>query len=113
MPRRIRVEVDERTETMTDEALLCRDLRHAWAPVSQGASRRRELLRLGQTERVLRCTRGCGTTKSQIFELPRFNVLKTKMDYADGYLLTVRGTGRISSDDARAALFVRSDEVLV
>lgn len=113
MARKPRTEVDPRTETMSAEALECRDLGHAWRRQIMGPKRRAELARLGQVEKIQLCTR-CDTVKTTLWDIvERCPVSSPRSVYADGYLMSSEyaGTGRLSRADAFVASLVRSGEL--
>lgn len=107
--RGIQVDVDDRTDQMTLQALLCRRYGHAWMPVPQGAKRRAALLKLGQTESVNRCIRDCGVARVELIDLDSWEVISRRMEYPEeGYLMTGQGTGRLPRSEARKAIFARN-----
>lgn len=108
------IEPDPRTETMTNTALECRDVGHAWARVPMGPKRRLELARLGQVEKIQVCDRGCGTEKTQIIDVvERTRVGSPRSRYGEGYRITgeYAGSGRLPRMDAFIASLVRSGEL--
>jgi hypothetical protein len=104
--------VDDRTETMPLNALLCRSMNHPWQRIPLGPTRRAELLKLGQTEFHWVCIR-CQSRRIDLFELPSFATLTSKIEYSDDYLVKDKGTGRLPRSEARLAMFVRDDGELV
>jgi hypothetical protein len=106
------IEVDVRTDDMPIEALLCRSLRHKWEPVTLGARRRAALVKDGVIEGVRACDR-CGARRIVVRDLANWNIISTRMEYPDGYLIGTRGSGRLPMDDASQALFVRSGYTVV
>lgn len=105
---------DERTSTMPLEALICRGMNHPWTRIPTKPSRKAELRKLGQTESHWFCSR-CGVTRIDLFELPQFTTLSSKIDYSGcpGYLVAEKGAGRLPRSEARKALFMRDDPALV
>lgn len=103
--RRIRIEVDARTANLSYAALVCRSMSHPWDRVKIAPARRAQLLALGQTETVWNCIR-CGARRIDLFELPSFDTLSTRIEYPQGYLID-KGTGRLPKVMARRALYDR------
>ncbi len=110
MPRKTRrfsVEIDERTEHMSLEALRCRTFGHAWIERTVAHARRMSLAKLGQVEEILGCER-CGGTWETIYALPDFTRVSTKRTYADpGTYLVPPRSGRLRRHEARKALYCR------
>lgn len=106
--KKFNVEVDPRTDTMPDAALTCRSMNHPWDRQKLPPSRRLELLRLGQTETVWQCLR-CGSRRIELFELPTFDTLSTRIEYSYDYLMSTqfKGTGRLPKVEARKAMYMR------
>jgi hypothetical protein len=107
---RFKVQLDDRTSDMPVEALLCRSMNHPWAFVPPSPSRRRELAQLGQTEFIWYCGR-CSSRRVQLLELPNFDIIASRMEYAQDYLVKEKGTGRLPRSEARKAMFVRASEI--
>lgn len=106
--RKVTLDIDTRTDTMSEEALRCRARGHAWddAPISR--VRRLELLRLGQVEELLVCLR-CRGTWSIVRELPSFEVVSQVRRYAEPETyLVAKGSGRMRRIEAGKALFARA-----
>jgi hypothetical protein len=104
------VEVDERTDQMSLEALMCRRYggRHAWMPVLRSARRRAELLDRGQTESVSRCVRECGARVTELIDLRTGDLISRKIEYpSEGYLIAGPSRGRLPVSAARQALYMR------
>lgn len=112
--QRFKVTLDERTDTMAPEVLLCRSMNHPWQRVPLSTRRRNELLKVGQTETTWFCLR-CGSQRIDVFELPTFATVSTKYVRCEGYDIAPahRGTGRLPRLEARKALFVRDMPELV
>ncbi len=100
------IEVDERTAAMSQPALECRAMNHAWHSVRLSVARRLELLKLGQTERVRECQR-CDTTRTTRRQLPSYDVLSDAYHYPDTSYLVPKGSGRLSAAEADKALLVQ------
>ena len=104
----LQLDVDDRTEQMSDAALRCRARGHKWE--EQALSRRRviALVRQGQEETILYCERGCGATVHELVEIASGDVLKVKREYPEGgeYRMPP-GSGRLRRSSARVASFAR------
>lgn len=109
---RFKLVVDDRTDSMSLEALMCRSMNHPWQRVPLSPSRKAELRKLGQTESHWICLR-CQSRRTDLFELPTFETLSSKIEYSDDYLVKEKGTGRLPRREARLAMFVRDDPALV
>lgn len=106
MPRR-GIQVDERTETMTREALLCRGYRHQRDPIPPSAATQAKLLRLGQLEETVVCRR-CGWEQTSIIDMDTGTVIERQAPrYPEGYLIEAKGTGRLAPGAARLARYAR------
>lgn len=107
-PKRFRIQVDARTVDMTLEILMCRANNHPWIPLPLGASRRDELMTVGQTELVDLCTR-CELKRYQRYELGTGDMLDSWIDYKlnPDYLIKKKGTGRLTRAEAKRAVLVR------
>jgi len=110
MSKKLRVEVDVRTDEMSVIALTCRSFAHQWQLVPVSGARRTALLREGLAEYHMHCLR-CGGTRIDLYTLPDFTKVGSKMKYADDYLMPTKhkGTGRLPIAAARRAMFVRDD----
>jgi hypothetical protein len=99
---------------MTMEALECRHLGHAWQRIPMSASRRLELLMRGETETIRICSR-CRSRRTDIYELPSFDTLYSKIEYTDGYLMAreFKGSGRLPRQEALKASAVAEVPELV
>lgn len=87
------------TEQMSDEMLLCRDLRHAWSfKTDENFYRQRG--KLVRITRISRCERGCGCTRSEELAVPSFERIgKPQIHYPPGYQF--RGGGLDVTDFRR------------
>jgi hypothetical protein len=116
-PRRrtpkLNLDVDERTEEMSDRALHCRKLRHNWVERSMTRKRYYELIQQGIMEDLMTCDNGCGSTWDITWSLRNGEVLESKRQYPSGteYLMP-KGQGRLSRDAARIAYFARKNATL-
>ncbi len=104
MPKKIAIEVDYRTEEMSETTLQCRAMGHAWQHVPLTVARRLELLQVGQTERIRICLR-CEAEKTIRRDLPSYDVTYVNIKYKDpeGYLVPA-GTGRMRRQEADKAM---------
>lgn len=111
---KINLEIDSRTDGLTDEALLCRTFGHRWQRRSSSRSRTLELLAVGCTEYFRYCENGCGSTWRQIYSFRERAIVEQERYYPGGgqYLLP-KNSGRLSRNDAREAQFVREHPDLV
>lgn len=103
--RRIVIVVDPRTADLSLEALVCRSMNHPWDRQPVAAARKAQLLARGQTETRWHCGR-CGATRTDLYSLPDFDTLSSRIEYPEGYLIK-RGSGRLAKVEARRALFDR------
>ena len=112
--RRFRIQLDDRTQGMSLEALLCRSMNHPWQRTPLSPSRRRELLKLGETETTWYCLR-CSSQRIDRFSLPDFETLSSKIEYAEGYLVAKQfaGSGRLPRREARKAMYAHDIPELV
>lgn len=101
----VNLDVDERTETMSDQALICRSRGHKWGDRGLTRKRYQELIRDGLWEDALYCENGCGYTKSIVWELRSGSIVSVTAQYPqDGsYLLPKGVSGRLNRDSARVA----------
>lgn len=104
---RIRVQLDQRVNGMTTEALDCRSMGHAWQRIPMAGERRLELLARAETETVRVCMR-CQSRRRDLYELPTFLTISSQIDYSDGYLIAKQfaGSGRMPRSAAVAASIV-------
>lgn len=110
----IKIKLDERIKGMTGEALECRHLGHSWQRIPMSGNRRLELLQRGETETIRLCTR-CRSRRVDLYELPTFATLATRIEYSEGYLMLreFKGTGRLPRQAALAATIVAEVPELV
>ena len=76
----------EMVDKYPDDFLACRDMGHAWKPVT--AVRQKN----GTISRILSCVR-CDTSRSQLLDNAGY-VIANNYSYKDGY--TLPGTGRLT-----------------
>lgn len=110
--KKIKLQVDSRTEDMSIAALECREANHPWTRLPTAPARRAELLQRGQFESIRSCTR-CGTRRIDLYDIGTFELYSRKYEHADGYLISDKGTGRLYAADVRKALFARDNPDLV
>lgn len=105
---RIKLDIDERTNSMSSQALLCRALGHTWTLRSQSPARFRELARMGMREFDRVCSNNCGSTWRQLWNVRERVMVENERRYPHGgeYLLPP-GTGRLSRGEAITAQFAR------
>lgn len=111
--RQLSVEVDERTSGMSEVALTCRAIGHAYNIVPMGPKRRAELAQLGQVERILVCGR-CTKSTTTVYDLyERIQVGSSKSEYPDGYLIPAEysGQGRLRRLDALVARLASTGDI--
>lgn len=109
--KKLRVRLDDRTETLTDAMLECRAYRHDFRRMPPSPARFAELAAAGYKEVVERCAGGCGTTWTRVFDRRNGGLVEQHREYDRDYKMP-KHTGRMSKDDARAALWVREDAQL-
>ncbi len=109
--KKIRVQLDERTEKLTDGMLECRGFRHDFRKLPPNPARFAELLRQGYKEVVERCAGGCGTTLTRVFDRKSGAKIEEYRQYDPDFKMP-KGTGRMSKDEARKALWAREDKEL-
>lgn len=105
---KIGLTVDDRTSEMSTTAIRCRRYGHRWDLKATPRKRYLELLRRGIAEENRYCSNGCGGTWQEVFDINSGSVLEKVKKYptTDDYRMP-RGTGRLSRDAARVALFAR------
>jgi len=112
--RRFNVVVDDRTNAMTDEAIMCRTWKHKWAMRAASRKRTVELLNLGLAEYVRYCENGCGSTWRQVWSIEERAIVEDERTYPkNGEYLLPTGSGRLHRSDAWGAFFARENPGLV
>lgn len=113
MPRakKLRVFLDDRTEKLTDGMLECRGNRHDFRTAPPNPARFAALARDGLKEVVEHCVGGCGTRLTRVFNRRTGAMTEQHRTYDRDYKMP-RGTGRMSKDEARKALWAREDAQL-
>ncbi len=102
-----RVRVDERTKTMSVEALMCRTIGHAPTIIPTPTHERVELSRKGQRKIKTVCGNGCGRWRDVVIVKSSGEVVSMSGSYSDpkSYLVQQRGSGRLPRTEARKAFF--------
>lgn len=105
---RLGLQVDDRTGSMSDEALYCRRYGHKWTVKAISRRRFQELIQAGHNEDNRYCENGCGSTWRQLWDVRSGEVLENERDYPrNGEYLLPTGSGRLHRNEARVALFAR------
>lgn len=101
----VNLDVDDRTNDMSDEALICRSRGHRWEERGKTRKRYQELIKEGYWEDDLVCANDCGYTKLVVWSLRTGEVISIRTGYPkDGsYLLPKGSTGRLLRSSARVA----------
>lgn len=112
MPARktkLKLDVDERTESLSDAALICRTLGHKWEVKAQSRTRFQLLFDQGLREFDRYCGHGCGSTWLQVWDLRSKSMVENKRTYPGrGEYLMPTGSGRLSRGEAVIADAVRA-----
>ena len=100
--------MDERTDEMSEAALLCRAVGHTWMMRGMTRRRYRELIAEGLWEFDRYCENGCGSTWRVLFRARDGEILENERRYPTGgsYLMKP-GSGRLHRNSARAAHVAR------
>lgn len=104
------LDIDDRTNEMSEEALFCRSRGHKWG--DRGITRKRyaELLADAMMEDNRYCENGCGSTWRQVWSLRTGEILVNDRDYPKGgEYRAPKGQGRVLRAQARIARFARSN----
>lgn len=110
MARRLKIaiNVDDRTNALTDEALICRTFGHKWERRSASRRRTLELLETGLVEYNRYCGNGCGGTWRQVWSIDQRAMVENDRQYPkNGEYLLPKGSGRLHRGDAFVANFAR------
>lgn len=102
------LDVDERTDTLSDEALKCRARGHKWG--DRGITRRQynELLNEGLWMDAMFCENGCGCTWTITWSLRTGEIVENKREYPrTGDYLLKPNSGRLNRSNARVAAAAR------
>lgn len=105
-------QIDDRTQDMTQQALMCRSYGHAWTPVPVPRKRQAELATQGMFEDNVECSR-CPCRRTTLYDMGNWDVAAhPRTEYPkEGYLSTVKGGGRLPRSAARIAMLVRTRRV--
>ena len=106
--RKLLANVDDRAQTMSDAARLCRSIgTHATVLVPVQGAEKRQLARIGQRKRMMRCVRGCTYWRWKITLIATGELVAAKSGYGDpgSYLIQEKGTGRMSQASAEVAYY--------
>lgn len=108
MSRRLKLglQIDSRTDDVTDEALFCRAYGHRWYVKPMSETRLRETLRHGLIESDRYCENGCGSEWLEIIDAKTFETVQSRRRYADGYLMKAN-SGRLPRPEAKKSRFAR------
>lgn len=116
MARRFKIalDIDTRTDGMSDAALVCRTFGHKWERRAASRARTVELLQVGCVEYFRFCEHGCGSTWRQVWSFRERVMVENERAYPkNGEYLLPTGTGRLNRGDARMAQFAREHPELV
>jgi hypothetical protein len=116
MARRFKIalDIDTRTDSMSDAALICRTFGHKWERRALGRSRALEMLQVGCREFERYCEHGCGSTWRQVWSFREGRLIENERRYPkNGEYLLPKGTGRLDRNSAQQAQFAREYPDLV
>lgn len=112
MAARRRIQIDERTATMSKTALMCRTIGHNPVFMTTPPVLRAQHRRKGERLIMLRCDHQidvpCPYARDIVADYYTGEVLHAKSGYGDGgkdYLVQETGTGRLPRAAARVAFF--------
>lgn len=102
------LDVDERTNEMSEAALICRASGHVWVRRAMTRRRHRQLMEQGLWEWDRYCDNECGSSWRQVFNYRTGELIENERVYPTGgtYLLP-KNTGRLRRENARVAWFAR------
>jgi hypothetical protein len=104
----LNLEVDERTDALTNEALFCRTFGHKWELRAKSRSRTLEALQQGVVEYDRFCGNNCGCTWRQVWSIRERMIVENERSYPkNGAYLMKSGNGRLNRTEAWAAQFTR------
>lgn len=100
-------QVDERTATMSAEALACRSFGHAPYRAPVEPAERTTFKRKGQQLVVLGCRNQCGYERRIVLDRTTKEVISANTKYTDpkSYLVRTSGGGRLPRQESRRAFF--------
>lgn len=110
---KVKLDIDSRTEVMTDEALVCRAWGHKWERRAASRKRTLELLEKGLAEYLRYCENGCGCTWRILIDLSGHVVEQERTYPKNGAYRMPSGSGRLSRASAFPAFFARENPSLV
>lgn len=108
MSKRLGLNIDDRTDGLSDEALYCRTFGHLWVQKGIGRKRFQELIAQGHAEYHRYCDNGCGSTWRQLWDVHTGEVLENDRRYPRGDYLLKAQSGRLKRSSARIAQFART-----
>lgn len=102
-----RVQIDARTKTMSDQALMCRSIGHAKVLVPTAPATRAEYRKKGQRLARIKCGNGCGYWRELILDRNTGDLIGARSGYDNpsDYLVQTPGAGRLPASAARVAFF--------
>lgn len=107
---KLALEIDDRTGSMSDEALLCRTFGHRWERRSSSRTQALKLIKDGLVEYFRFCGHGCGSTWRQLWDIRRKEIIENQRTYPrNGEYLMPTGQGRLPRGEAFAANFAREN----
>lgn len=111
---KVTLDIDDRTEPMSDEALICRTFGHKWERRSSSRTRTLQMLREGLVEYFRYCEHGCGSTWRQTWSITSRSIVENERNYPkNGAYLMPKGAGRLHRGDAFVANFARENPGLL
>jgi hypothetical protein len=110
-PTQVRLQLDHRTNDMTEEALECRGWNHLWQRQTLPPNQVLAMLAQGYAEAVRNCR--CGAVWRQVYDANSFDVVLDRHDYPNTGFKVPPGTGRLNKREARKAAFAREHPGLV
>lgn len=116
MARRFKVEldIDDRTNVMSDQTLICRTFGHKWERRAISRARTVEMLHMGCREFERYCEHGCGSTWRQVWSFREGRMIENERRYPkNGEYLMPKGSGRLERNAAQMAQFARENPELV
>lgn len=102
------LDIDERTDNMSDEALWCRSRGHKWGDRGMSRKQYNDLLQDGLMMEAMYCENRCGCTWTITFKIRNGEIVENKREYprSGGYLIR-KGSGRLNRSSARVARTAR------
>jgi hypothetical protein len=104
---RRRAQIDVRTKTMSDTALMCRSFGHSPVIVPTAPAVRADFRKLGQRLVRIKCGNGCSYWREIIIDMATGETIGAKSGYDNPqeYLVQETGSGRLPRGSARVAFF--------